>query len=674
MFVRKIFRYWIILPACLIQLSSACQTVKERSDKAYAGLSGSSGTTRVRLLNELVSYRLTDSTDKAARLARIAVSEAGEIKDNSLLARSWVALGSVYLTKKMPDSAKYALYQAGRLFTKYSMTEGKDFYYLTRGRLLLMQNREVDAIAEFRDAVPLAEKRSDYVTLGLIYKQLAACYKQLNRPKELISSLDKASFYFRKGGDPFILGPQQMGLGILYLDMGLEEKASEQFIMAEKASETASDSISLGYLYSNIAGIYYSHACRQKAEEYYENSMKIFRATRHYQGMAYCLNQMGMGYFNENQYKKALPLLSRAAMLKNESSDWQGACFVYSNLVEVYIRLNKRNEATSAIKTASEMCIRAGDKLSMAAFMQANGSYHTYLREYDKALGYYQRSIQLARELNVQGIVMEDLRAISEMYQLKGDAGGALEYYKKYTTIKDSLAKASDFKALADLRMKYETEKKDRQLKTLLTRLKYGKERYVFLVNGIIIAVLLIIFTILFFRMRGNYSGSKQRLPALRKQTTAGPRIEATPAPLMLPAEKASKKVLTGEMQSGLWIRLQELMEREKLYLRNDLTLSELARKLNTNTTYLSKVINDITQQNFSNYLNNFRIDEACRLLSGPHGRNLTIEGIAQSVGFNSKSAFNAAFKKIKYVTPSEYLSREQNAAVRQSLEKNPVS
>lgn len=92
-------------------------------------------------------------------------------------------------------------------------------------------------------------------------------------------------------------------------------------------------------------------------------------------------------------------------------------------------------------------------------------------------------------------------------------------------------------------------------------------------------------------------------------------------------------------------------------FLQSDLTLAELARKLNTNTTYLSKVINDISNQNFCNYLNAYRINEACRLFSDPQCRNFTIEAIAFSVGFKSKSAFNAAFRKIKSITPSEYLA-----------------
>jgi AraC-like DNA-binding protein len=206
------------------------------------------------------------------------------------------------------------------------------------------------------------------------------------------------------------------------------------------------------------------------------------------------------------------------------------------------------------------------------------------------------------------------------------------------------------------MQLKYETEKKDNQIKALInSKLKSERGRYYIIGNVIAVILLLFVAIVFFFRLKGNYSNRLQFLLTIREQVNHKPEKEIDHLVPILP-DRASKPVLTSELQSGLWLQLQDLMENEKLFLQNDLSLAELARKLNTNTTYLSKVINDITHQNFSNYLNQYRIEEACRLLSEPQSRYFTIEGIAQSVGFKSKSAFNAAFRKIKSTTPSEYL------------------
>jgi AraC-like DNA-binding protein len=55
--------------------------------------------------------------------------------------------------------------------------------------------------------------------------------------------------------------------------------------------------------------------------------------------------------------------------------------------------------------------------------------------------------------------------------------------------------------------------------------------------------------------------------------------------------------------------------------------------------------------------VNQYRVEEACKMFDDPTNKHITIEGIAQNVGFHSKSAFNSAFKKIMTVTPSEYLA-----------------
>lgn len=96
-------------------------------------------------------------------------------------------------------------------------------------------------------------------------------------------------------------------------------------------------------------------------------------------------------------------------------------------------------------------------------------------------------------------------------------------------------------------------------------------------------------------------------------------------------------------------------MESEKPYLDQDLSILKLAKDLGTNTKYLSHVINTEFNQNFINYINEFRIAEVKdKLLEG--NLNLTIEALGQNAGFKSKSSFNAAFKKSTGHTPSIFL------------------
>jgi len=97
-----------------------------------------------------------------------------------------------------------------------------------------------------------------------------------------------------------------------------------------------------------------------------------------------------------------------------------------------------------------------------------------------------------------------------------------------------------------------------------------------------------------------------------------------------------------------------EAEEEAEYYLRMDCTASNLSKKINTNTTYLSKIINSYYKKNFTAYINDLRIDYVLdRLKNDFIFRRYTIQSIANEIGFKSKESFNSAFKKRTGVLPT---------------------
>jgi AraC-like DNA-binding protein len=120
-------------------------------------------------------------------------------------------------------------------------------------------------------------------------------------------------------------------------------------------------------------------------------------------------------------------------------------------------------------------------------------------------------------------------------------------------------------------------------------------------------------------------------------------------------AKKYEKSTLTPERAEQYLRRLQNAMEREKLYTDGTLTLQKLATKLSIPVQHLSQVVNEHLQQNILDFINAHRVEEAKRRLVDPDRKHLSIIAIAEDVGFNSKSSFNAVFKKHTNLTPSEF-------------------
>jgi len=101
--------------------------------------------------------------------------------------------------------------------------------------------------------------------------------------------------------------------------------------------------------------------------------------------------------------------------------------------------------------------------------------------------------------------------------------------------------------------------------------------------------------------------------------------------------------------------RLEHIMQSQQAFLRSDLTLPKLAQAVDCSINHLSQVINSGFGLSFFDYLNQYRIDHARALLSEIDGRGNAILNIAFTVGFNSNSAFYAAFKKRVGQTPAQY-------------------
>lgn len=107
-------------------------------------------------------------------------------------------------------------------------------------------------------------------------------------------------------------------------------------------------------------------------------------------------------------------------------------------------------------------------------------------------------------------------------------------------------------------------------------------------------------------------------------------------------------------------LRLKNLVEQDKLYLKPRLTVDQVAEKLHLPGRYVSHLINKKTQSNFTTFINRYRIKEVLERLNDPKESHKTLVGIALDSGFNSKSSFNQIFKTIVGKTPSEYLSEHK--------------
>lgn len=121
---------------------------------------------------------------------------------------------------------------------------------------------------------------------------------------------------------------------------------------------------------------------------------------------------------------------------------------------------------------------------------------------------------------------------------------------------------------------------------------------------------------------------------------------------------KYERSSLTREQAEKAEKLLLAVMENDRLYLDEELSLRTLSEKTGLPSGHVSQVLNERLKRNFYDFVNGFRVEEAKRILRDPRRGDQKILGIAFDTGFASKVAFNRVFKKYTGMTPSEYKNR----------------
>lgn len=105
----------------------------------------------------------------------------------------------------------------------------------------------------------------------------------------------------------------------------------------------------------------------------------------------------------------------------------------------------------------------------------------------------------------------------------------------------------------------------------------------------------------------------------------------------------------------GIGKRLVDYFENERPWLDPDLKIWDVAIRVGTNRTYVSKAINEQLDSNFSDFVNGYRIREAQKIMERDSSFSFSLQAIAEMSGFGSLSSFSRAFRKFEGCTPSEY-------------------
>lgn len=211
-------------------------------------------------------------------------------------------------------------------------------------------------------------------------------------------------------------------------------------------------------------------------------------------------------------------------------------------------------------------------------------------------------------------------------------------------------------KVVSNIHIKNDIPKINEELKTLATDFEVQEKRKKLLYGISILLVVLLIGSIFFYKMK--MKRIQKRAEAVLQKAVALENQQVKQKEERQKTVSSISEKVTDSKAALLLEKLAQFEEREE-YLSLNCSLSYVADKLESNTSYVSNVINNYKNKTFKSYITELRINTALiRLKNDEKLRSYTIKAIAEEFGFKRQETFSKAFKAQTGIYPSQYLKK----------------
>ncbi|MBR1475460.1 MAG: helix-turn-helix transcriptional regulator [Muribaculaceae bacterium] len=287
---------------------------------------------------------------------------------------------------------------------------------------------------------------------------------------------------------------------------------------------------------------------------------------------------------------------------------------------------------------------------------------------YQQAIATLERPEEIALSLQMKDCQLEVWGLLTDYYQRLGDATARAHYRERYLALRDTL---NNYHQLASV-SEAEARSEIKQLEHEMAEVKHHRE-VMSIITLALLGIVALVSVFVYFLYRKNaalkrsnrslYQKNVEMLRAEEEERRMRRALQASAPPQPSPQEaEASETVkyrgstLSDNDKTELLSRILDVMENNAEIFSPEFSLERLAALADSKYKYVSQVIHEHSNQNFNNFLNEYRIKEACKRISDiEHYGQYTIEAISAGVGFKSRSTFVTSFKRVTGLTPSQY-------------------
>ncbi|MCO6497811.1 MAG: hypothetical protein J5I50_09135 [Chitinophagaceae bacterium] len=401
----------------------------------------------------------------------------------------------------------------------------------------------------YQESIDFSKDKKLYLEAGAAYFERSFLYKAQAKYQQAELSLDSAIIFLDLSDDSRTLYRKTLvydALSGIYKGLNNYDKAIEYQLKANDLYEKQHATSSLVKAYLNTSVLYKELHNLEQQENYSRKVLAIGKETKDDNYLFLGYNYIAFALSEQSKYKEAAKYLDSAKTYFNKGLNLQADMTISFFLISgsVNAKLKNYNEAYSEFKKAYDFAEASQHTFSKYQSLLQMGNVRTLQKRYgeaEKILLEADAAIQKTGELSQKNILLQYL---SDLYKDWGKYDKALEYYKKFIEVSDSITNIQNQEIAANLEKKYETEKKEATIQLQQSEIRQRKTMNYLFGGGV--AALAIILLLTYRTYHQKQKIQKQRITELETAQRLGAAQAA------LKGEEQERSRLAKDLHDGL--------------------------------------------------------------------------------------------------------------------------
>uniref|UniRef100_UPI0006294D1E helix-turn-helix domain-containing protein n=1 Tax=Kordia jejudonensis TaxID=1348245 RepID=UPI0006294D1E len=475
-----------------------------------------------------------------------------------------------------------------------------------------------------------------------------------------------------------LLGEQKKSSGLLFqaynlkgtilTDIGKNSEALDAYLKAKIYAREGKKIRNEILASTNIAFIKKEHKDFKEAIRIFKENLELLKkltvpASQKVKDEVYQLANIADAYLrmgemtSENYTKEARNYNGIGFKKCSKKDDTVSYAFLLINEVRILYQEGKINESIALATETEHLGIANQDENLLCTVYVFLGKNYAKLKNYKQAIAFLEKGNEIIltseKKYYIERLLVKEL---SKSYTALGDIEKGQKYFEKYAKLVETELE-EDIKVIKEVYIRNdiaELREELKELKAIMLSEKRQKQRLYYIVG---ILVLLAVTGIIWYQK--NAQKLKKRITSVLQKVNELENEQVSKKPS---SNSISEKVT--DTKAALLLQKLQKFEEEKVYLLPDCSLSFVAEHLDSNTSYVSNVINNYKNKSFKTYITELRINTALiQLKNDARLHSYTIKAIAEEFGFKRQETFSKAFKQHTGIYPSQYLKKIRNQA-----------